>query len=45
MEMADLFGWVKTLLTEIGVWTTLTAALRVVMVLIASAWVIKFLRG
>lgn len=45
MDMAEIFGWIKVLLTEFGVWDFLSNILKVIMVLGASMAVFKFLRA
>lgn len=45
MDMAEIFGWVRTLLTQLGVWDTLSAVMQVMMVVAASMFVFKWLRG
>lgn len=45
MEMSEIFGWIQTLLTALGVWGMLTGIIKTMMVLSASAWVFKMLRG
>lgn len=45
MSMAEIFGWVQTLLVALGVWDVLSAALQVIMVVAASTFVFRMLRG
>jgi hypothetical protein len=45
MTVEEIFGWIQTLLTALGVWGMLTGVLKAMMVVSASAMVFKILRG
>lgn len=45
MDVNEIFGWIQTLLTALGVWGMLTGILKAIMVISASAFVFKMLRG
>lgn len=45
MEIQEVFGWVKTLLTEIGVWDTLGTIIQVGLLVSATTFAIRVLRG
>lgn len=44
MTIGELFGWVETLLKAIGVWTTLTSAITIIVVVSLGAYALSVLR-
>lgn len=45
MDIGEIFGWVQTLLTQLGVWDFLGTVLKIAMVVTVTGFVLKQLRG
>lgn len=45
MGVEQVFGWIQTLLTQIGVWEFLGTIIKVGLLITASTWAIKMFRG
>lgn len=44
MTMPELWGWVETLLVQLGVWDTLTTAISIIVVISLGAFALSALR-
>lgn len=42
---ADVLGWIKTILTELGLWSLLGLALRTTLIIGAGLYVFRQFRG
>lgn len=45
MEIGELFGWVQTVLEQLGVWTTLGVLVKMMLVVTATTFVFRWFRG
>lgn len=45
MTMPELWGWVETLLVQLGVWDLLTSALTIIVVISLGMFALKVIRG
>lgn len=44
MTMPELWGWVETLLVQLGVWDLLTAAITVIVIVSLGSYALSMLR-
>lgn len=44
MEVAELWGWVETLLVNLGIWPILTAAITIMITISVGKFAIDMLR-
>lgn len=44
MEAAELWGWVETLLVNLGIWPLLSAAVTIIITISVAQWAISMLR-
>lgn len=45
VEMGELLGWMQAFFEQLGIWSTMTTALTISIILSLSGLVIKFVAG
>lgn len=45
MEMSEMLGWVQAFFEQLGLWSTITTALTIAVVLATAGVVIRFVNG